>query len=256
MRQACLLLSTLLTLLAFPAGAQSDPGKDPQASVSVNVSVYDDAGVPIPVLNQAEREAAKVFAHAGVDVTWNNCSTSAHPLDPDALVRPVKQRSPGSGFENDVYLRPGTPSPTSATASPSLENPGCTHFRWPVHLGVRIVPKPRRSASEEIFGIAFLSAEGTGCYSNVFYSRVTALQIAWNFGPAEVLGSVMAHELGHLLLGSNSHAAMGIMRARWHAEELHRAARGNLLFTPEQSDQMRAKLKTSLPWALTAQSNY
>jgi hypothetical protein len=52
----------------------------------------------------------------------------------------------------------------------------------------------------------------------------------------------MAHELGHLLLGSNSHASTGIMRAHWQGEEPRRLSRGNLLFTNEQADQMRGSV--------------
>jgi hypothetical protein len=32
-----------------------------------------------------------------------------------------------------------------------------------------------------------------------------------------MLGSVMAHEIGHLLLGSHAHAISGIMRGHWSA---------------------------------------
>ena len=67
----------------------------------------------------------------------------------------------------------------------------------------------------------------------------------------------MAHELGHLLLGSNSHSRAGIMRAHWQGEELHRLSRGNLWFTSEQANHMRGKLNgASQPVALTASSSY
>jgi hypothetical protein len=32
---------------------------------------------------------------------------------------------------------------------------------------------------------------------------------------ATLLGRTLAHELGHLLLGTNAHAPRGLMRARW-----------------------------------------
>jgi hypothetical protein len=94
----------------------------------------------------------------------------------------------------------------------------------------------------EVFGLAFLSAEGTGCYSDVFYDRATELQSAWNVDLSDILGNVMVHELGHLLRGSNAHASAGIMQARWKDEELNRMVRGNLSFTAEQANNMRAKL--------------
>ena len=67
----------------------------------------------------------------------------------------------------------------------------------------------------------------------------------------------MAHELGHLLLGSNAHSSTGIMRAHWQGEELHRLSRGSLEFTSEQADHMRGKLiRVSPAVALAARSSY
>lgn len=62
-----------------------------------------------------------------------------------------------------------------------------------------------------------------------------------------ILGCVMAHELGHLLLGSNGHSNAGIMRPRWEYSQFRQLMMGGLLFTSEQSNQMcvqaRARLK-------------
>ena len=35
-----------------------------------------------------------------------------------------------------------------------------------------------------------------------------------------LLGTVIAHELGHLLLSTNSHSTFGLMRANWSGKEL------------------------------------
>jgi len=90
--------------------------------------------------------------------------------------------------------------------------------------------------------VAFLSADGTGCYSDVFFDQATELRSNWSVDLASLLGNVAAHELGHLLLGSNSHARDGIMKARWQREELLKVRRDNLLFTAEQAERMRGKL--------------
>jgi hypothetical protein len=37
-----------------------------------------------------------------------------------------------------------------------------------------------------------------------------------------LLGRAIAHEIGHLLLGTASHACAGLMRARWLTGELQR----------------------------------
>jgi len=43
-----------------------------------------------------------------------------------------------------------------------------------------------------------------------------------------ILGCVMAHELGHLLLGSNSHFDRGIMLARWEVNQVRQLMMGTL----------------------------
>jgi len=56
-----------------------------------------------------------------------------------------------------------------------------------------------------------------------------------------ILGIAAAHEIGPLLLGSNSHSPLGLMRARGSRQDLQNGARtGNLLFTPKQAEAMRA----------------
>jgi predicted aspartyl protease len=58
-----------------------------------------------------------------------------------------------------------------------------------------------------------------------------------------ILGCVMAHELGHLLLGSNSHSNKGIMLPRWKVNEVRQLMTGRLLFTPDQSRLMRLEAR-------------
>jgi len=58
-----------------------------------------------------------------------------------------------------------------------------------------------------------------------------------------ILGCVIAHELGHLLLGSNSHSDAGIMQAQWEPRQIKQLLLGSLLFTTEQSKQMRVEAR-------------
>lgn len=53
------------------------------------------------------------------------------------------------------------------------------------------------------------------------------------------LGYVMAHELGHMLLGLNAHAIVGIMRGTLLPEDWEKAAQGTLGFTHSQNQQIR-----------------
>ena len=259
-----LLVGTLLVPLTFPVWAET-PGN---GNSQLTVSVYDDAGVPAAVLIQAEQKAARIFDRAGVNVIWANCSSysTKQQVGSDALVPAGERSSSGFGPDESVVNnalpseqeaglrsagRVGTPAPTWS----GLADRGCSKFKWPTNLALRVVPRSPGSVND-VFGVAFLSAEGTGCYSDVYYDRATDLHADWNVSLADILGAVMAHELGHLLLGSNSHTPLGIMRGHWQPEELRRLARGGLLFTAEQGHHMQGKLSSERPTlAATVQPN-
>ena len=48
-----------------------------------------------------------------------------------------------------------------------------------------------------------------------------------------LLGCVIAHEIGHLLLGLNSHSGSGIMQRRWERKQITQVMTGTPLFTHE-----------------------
>jgi hypothetical protein len=208
-----LVVGTFLATLVFPAWARTNHREYSQ----LVVSVYDSVGIPRTALAEAEREAERIFKPAGVNVLWMNCRTAA----------------------------------TSQQDSPALRPPDCGLVKWPDHLALRIVPRSNRFTNE-VFGVAFLSAEGVGCYSDVFYDHATDLHAESNVSVANILGNVIAHELGHLLLGSNSHALSGIMKGRWEGEELNRVAKGGLSFNAEQAEHIRDRLEAEPPVAVTA----
>ena len=99
-----------------------------------------------------------------------------------------------------------------------------------------------RKLKGDVFGAAFLGQDGTGQYTNVFYDRVNELNRDCKVPLADLLGHVMAHEVGHLLLGLNSHSMSGIMRGYWDSEELKAIECGRLLFSAGQSKLMRGRL--------------
>ena len=111
--------------------------------------------------------------------------------------------------------------------------------------------------SPDTLGLALLPKDGTTpAYAAVFLEKAEALSRLGDASTAQVLGHAIAHEIGHLLLGTPDHSATGIMRARWSRDELRRAAWGQLLFAPEQSALLRTaavkRLSPSDPLALLA----
>ena len=59
-------------------------------------------------------------------------------------------------------------------------------------------------------------------------------------GSATLVGRVSAHEIGHLLLGTNAHATHGLMRASW---DVTRIDRGDWDFTVEDATAIRRRLQ-------------
>ena len=96
-----------------------------------------------------------------------------------------------------------------------------------------------KNLRDDIFGAAFLGRDGTGQYTDVYYNRLEELHRDWNVPLESVLAHVMAHEIGHILLGLNAHSNVGIMRGSWDSEEISALERGRLLFSSQQSRAMK-----------------
>ena len=204
-------LGTLFVAALFLTNPWSGSAQMPSvrpAPTPVSISLFNDAYVPSEVLDAAEARTTRILRHAGIAITWINCSasnTAVAPAEPDSQVSV------------------------------------CSSISYPRHLSVRIVPLPR-AASEDTFGQSFQDQSGNGCYSDIYFSRVLLSNARSLLSRAEILGYVMAHEVGHLLLGLNSHSQTGVMRAHWQPDDLRRAAKGDLLFTAEQAVLMRSHL--------------
>src|SRR6185295_3420317 len=81
----------------------------------------------------------------------------------------------------------------------------------PTDFILRILqPKPGIKAEE--LGYAAMTPDG-GAYITVFINPVQRMAGVNNLSDGALLGHVVAHEMGHLLLGANSHTSGGIMRS-------------------------------------------
>lgn len=117
----------------------------------------------------------------------------------------------------------------------------CHHVPANGEFVLSIVPDGKTS-SDLVYGLAFLGPAGEGKYSDVFFRRVQAAAANSGENVARFLGTVAAHELGHLLLGSNAHTYDGVMSAVWKQQTLRRMDMGSLLFTREQATAMRSRV--------------
>jgi len=111
------------------------------------------------------------------------------------------------------------------------------------HLQIRILFKSL-NLKPSTFGISYLDGDGTGYRADVFYAGLAHVDESGRPDSATLLGIVMAHELGHLLLGVNSHSSMGIMRPAWNDADLVAASKGNLYFTEAQGQILRDRVES------------
>jgi hypothetical protein len=98
----------------------------------------------------------------------------------------------------------------------------------------------RLRQKNEVFGIAAEGGDGGfGCDAWVFYDQVKEAAVQTRLSLPQILGNVIAHELGHLLLGVHSHSGSGVMHARWSREELLAADLGELSFSNSERTRIR-----------------
>jgi hypothetical protein len=119
----------------------------------------------------------------------------------------------------------------------------CRHQPRANEFVLNIVPDGK-TASDLVYGVAFLDSAGEGKYSDVFFRRIEAASAIGGKNVSRFLGTVAAHELGHLLLGSHAHTHDGIMSAVWKEPVLRRMEMGALLFTSQESVAMRIRVSS------------
>jgi len=100
-----------------------------------------------------------------------------------------------------------------------------------------------RKVTADATGFAVLLPPDAGIagYAAVSYPRVVAVAGECDQDAPVVLGTSIAHEIGHLLLGPKSHSS-GVMSPRLGCRELRQASRGELWFAPDTARKIRAEV--------------
>ena len=155
---------------------------------------------------------------------------------------PANDLDKAEQFATQVYEKAGVSVRWLNRPAGSSKEDGCGDLsEQVVCVIVSIVPKSSGSGAD-VLGVAFSVREGMGKFATVFYGRVRDLG-GQRLSSAGVLGFVIAHEAGHILLGANSHSSLGIMQPCWESPQLRKASMGNLLFTPEQAERMQQRIR-------------
>jgi hypothetical protein len=196
-------IAALLTvvLLATSAGAAARGDVEPRGRLTVRIYAAD---VPADEIAAAGEAANGIFRSAGIALTWVHCARADA-----ALPSPSAQCTTAVGPEDIVVRLTRSPHPDAASQS--------------VRLGEALVDVQTN----------------TSAFATVFADRVVHLATRTGANRRFVLGWVMAHEIGHLLLGSNAHAGRGLMRPVWTDLELRRLISPGRRFSASEARRMK-----------------
>jgi hypothetical protein len=186
-------------LAAAICGARPNDAGIPERGVRIRI--YDYVGIQPRELRKVEGIASDILRNARVAVDWMECRISQD--------RPVK-------------------------------DPRCQSDPTPLDLHLRIVGPEMAAAAgtrSDSFGYAWI-VDGYGFIAAAYYHRAVEMEKSNRASRWAVLGGVIAHEVGHLLLGDERHSKSGIMSPGWGRLELKRIAQGRLRFSPEQIRRM------------------
>jgi hypothetical protein len=208
---AALVLATLFMYGVVPASlAAAAPANQRDASaITLVVRVYDGAGLASRDLNEAARVATGILSAGGVDVRWKVCPRAAAESDTSGCR--------GALAANEVVLR--------------LISAANAMTREPAALGFTLLDTRGRRA----------------VLSTVFMDRVADVARRARVDEPQLTGRAIAHELGHLLLGTSGHSPAGLMREFWSDAALRSRTDADWRLLPAEVDAIRAGQRPAEP---------
>jgi hypothetical protein len=146
------------------------------------IRIYDSVGLASERLATAHYAVSAILKPAGIDITWRDCRRAR----PDA-----------SGLSCNGALEVS-------------------------EVIIRIVNAGSKQGDDRL-GYSSVDVQNhADCLATVFADRIEAMAGRTQSDPATLLGYVMAHEIGHLLMGTSGHSPIGLMRERWSDDEVRR----------------------------------
>lgn len=190
----------LVALLLFPATA--DLGPLPSVpKMHVVVRVHDSASVDAKTRDSALGVAEEILSAAGITVSWHRCDLKSG--------NPPSCSVPLSAEERVIQLI------RSVIDGRTWDN---------LPLGEAIIDPIKKF----------------GAFARVYADRIRWKANEAHFRADVLLGRAIAHEVGHLLLGTANHSSRGLMRAFWSTDEILRGQRADWTFTAADSALLRA----------------
>jgi hypothetical protein len=116
--------------------------------------------------------------------------------------------------------------------------PDCTGFKEAASVLLRILRPAREKAETDAAGESMLSSR----IVNVFWGHAQKESTRLNV-PLDMLAEIIAHEVGHVFLGPNSHSPLRIMAAKWKPRDMIAISQGGYGFTRQQRELIQTELR-------------
>jgi hypothetical protein len=171
-------------------------------AATIIIRSYNNFGVPAADLAAARQDAEAILQQAGVNVIWEECWVGGPRPEPSAS----RCDAPVGG---DIVLR---------------------------------LQKTRDADRSKFVSMGF-SLVGTAAapfLATVYVDRVASVARGAGTDSRRVLGLAIAHEVGHVLLNSNTHAPAGLMRADWSRNDLRRIDPAAWTFLDSEAARLRS----------------
>jgi hypothetical protein len=191
------------------------------AAALVTIRIYNYAGVPPAELAAARAHADRIFQEAGLSLQWRICRVpSAAERATGAISRATRATSSNDACTDVLRDRGEFVLRLQASAQ--------TH-------------RPSHVALGDSLGDSLIDGRtGGGVLITIDPGRVRAVAAQAGTPSPLILGRAIAHEVGHLLIGTPSHSPHGLMRALWTQRELRENSAEDWQFTNGDIAQMLA----------------
>jgi hypothetical protein len=180
----------------------------------LRITVYDKAKVSDQLIETVVVSLRRIFRQSGIEIEW----VAGAPGAPEAslmIYEPLR-----TGHEVELACRARR------------------------DIALDILPAAVPGIKKQVLGMALpLTRKGLNVRIYDDHIREAAARESRTY--ATVLSHAMAHEIGHVLLRSNTHAGRGLMSDVWTGREYDWMGKEALFFTAGDSRKMRATLSSA-----------
>jgi hypothetical protein len=196
------LQTTILAIVTMTLFAAAAAAAEVDPDMQVVIRTYNAARLPEGDVEAAVGTATAILKSSDLESTWRGCE--------DAFVRNAAHPCAAPLGVNEIAVR-------------IVRMTTDADYRGELSLGYSLVD----------------TATHSGKLATIYLDRVAWLANAAGVDRTTLLGRAIAHELGHLLLGTNAHSDSGLMRALWSCADLQRNDGNDWTFAAADTQALR-----------------